>query len=1104
MTMNIHLLGSPEISLSNRLTPTFKTAKAEGLFYYLVATQRTHSRAALANLFWGDMAESKARVNLSKALSDLREQVGDYVTIATQTVTFNTALPYQLDLERFLAAPTTRKEDAALEALQAQVDLYRGDFLEGFYVRHAPEFEQWLLVEQERLRATAVQRFSNLAARYQQSGHLPNAIRTLRRLLGLEPWREEVHHQLMKLLAHNGEPHAALRQYELCRLALADELDVEPGAAITRFYAELRANGKAAGPRERPATLPVVHAPAEIAREQAKPTHHLPHPPTEFVGRAAEIKTLVVRLRDPACRLLTLVGPGGIGKTRLALEVAGKLSDPEFATSASTALFPEGLFFVSLMSVDTAASMIATIAEAVGFTFYNSAPPQQQLFSYLKPRRLLLILDNFEHLHQAAGALVAELLAAAPGIKLLVTSRETLPLQAAYFHAVQGLAYPIASRFENARGVIDHAPTDGLVTEDAAAADAVRLFAQSAQRHQTTFALAQNLEPVVAICRLVGGLPLALELAAAWLKSLSCAQIAQELEKGAALLHTNLLDIPERHRNMHMVFEQTWQRLSEQEASVMQRLAVFRGGFSLAAAEQVAQTSIYTLAALAEKALIRLDEAGRYQVHELLRQFAQEKLADNQAHARATAAAHASFFLNLVTQLKTSLADRRQQMALATIQAEIDNVRTAWLWSMQQPDLPGIAQALDSLYEFFLFTCRYSEGKELFTTSVTLLDRATVAGQAPTTIATRLATRAAVFAYHLGEHQQPSQHCQALLAAARPDEAQRDLAIAHMILGQIAGWRGNHAEAEMRLQESVALYQVLGDRSNMASVLHGMGEMQAHSGAYPKAVHYAQACLEIGIQVGRADLIGNAHCTLGYAHKSLGQPKLALEHYQQGRIYSEKTGDRLAYALAVGGVGIELSQLGKKQWTQGLALIQQSLAICREIGHRLHITTRLFSLGAAYVLGGRYEEAFACAEECIQIATEAKFSNAMIWGLWVLGEGHCAKGDFALSRLHLQRAIHIALAGGYHNLNQILILYVLLLEREASQLAPPAALQNRIHAVTLATVALRRPAWVAMHWRVEQALERQKAFLTADQFASAQAVADHQSLEALATQILAL
>jgi len=1084
--MKIQLIGSPEISLANNLTPVFKTAKAEGLFYFLVTTKRAHSRGALATLFWGDMAETKARVSLSKALSDLREQVGEYVTIATQTVAFNPALPYQLDVESFLAAPTTPQADESVAALQTRVDLYRGDFLDGFYVRNAPDFEQWLQGERERLRTVAAQLFATLATRYQQTSHLTNAISTLRRLLLLEPWREESHYQLMKLLVRNDEPHAALRQYELCRLALVDELAVEPGAEITKLYTEIRANGKTLGVRERPAALPVVRKPAALSNRQSKLPHNLPHPPTSFVGRAAEINALVVRMQDPACRLLTLVGPGGIGKTRLALEVARKFVDPEVAVC-----FPEGLFFVGLMAVDTAAGMITAIAEAVSFTFYNNTPPQQQLFSYLKPRKLLLILDNFEHLI-GESALVVDLLAAAPDVKLLVTAREMLPLQAAYFYAVQGLSYPSAQR---------------TTINDVTSQDAVRLFVQSAQRHQATFTLPHNLVNVVEICHLVGGMPLALELAAAWLKSLSCAQIAQQLEKGMALLHANLVDLPERHRNIHLVFEQSWQRLTLQEADVMQRLAVFRGGFTLAAAEQVAQASIHTLAALVERALIRLDDVGRYQVHELLRQFAYEKLAAHQAHAHVTAAAHADFFLSLASQLKASLADQRQQTALATLQADIDNLRVAWLWAMQQPNLPGIDQVLEILYAFFLFTCRYSEGKELFATSVALLENLSgfqnLTGLVAT-LQTRLATRTAVFAYHLGEYEQPTRHFRSLLAIASTDEPQRDYAIAHSILGQIAGWQGRNAEAENYLQQSVALYTVLGDRSSMAAVLHGMAEMYAHAAAYQQAVDSAQACLEIGVQLGRDDLIGSGHYTLGYAHKSLGWPKLALHHYQQGCVYTEKTGDRLGYALSIGGVGIELCQLGQKQWAQGFALVQQSLTICREIGHFVHIVTRLFSLGQACIHGKRYDEAIPFGQECVQIATAGNFGRAISFGLLTLGEIYCAIGDFAMSRLYLQQAADKAIECSYHGLPHIVVAYGLLLEKEATQLAATIAILNRLNAVTLATAALRHPAWYVYHQKAQQLLERQQTHLSADQFATAQAHADQHTLEELATQILAL
>lgn len=1073
--MKIQLLGAPAVRLPNHLTPTFKTTKGEGLFYYLAVTRQPHTRAQLATLFWGDMPEKNARVSLSKALSDLREQVGEYVTITTQTVAFTSTLPYDLDVESFLA-PSTPGEVPA--TLQARTDLYRGELLDGFYVRDAPDFEQWQRGERERFHSHAVQLLSTLTVRYQQGGQIAEALNTLRRLLRIEPWREEAHYQLMLLLAQQGETTAALRQYEFCRTALADELDVEPGEAITKLYRQLRAKGKA------PATTPAPFAVAlpSSASGQAKPASNLPQPPTLFIGRAAEINALVDRLQEPACRLLTLIGPGGIGKTRLALEVARQLIDRSATTPDTPAHFPEGIFFVDLMPIDSAAGMVAAIAEAVGFTFYSNTPPQQQLFNYLKARKLLLLLDNFEHLCPESS-LVTELLAAAPGVKMMVTSRDALPLQSAYLHLVQGL---------------DYAAEQPAV--DATATDAVRLFAQCAQRHQATFALATNLTSVTQICRMVGGLPLALELAATWLRTLSCTQIAQELEKDVTLLRANLLDIPERHRDMRMVFEQSWQRLTPTEAAVMARLALFRGGFTLAAAEAVAGASIQTLAALAERALIRLDESGRYQIHELLRQFAYDKLSVVKVQAATVAAAHASFFLNLAAQLKTSLTDRRQQTALTILQADIDNLRTAWFWALQQPDLPDIGEAMDSLYLFFLFTCRYNEGKELFTTSAGLLETLSAVDNQ----ISMMATRAAVFAYHLGEYEQPDQHFTSLLSVNPGEYCQPDIAIAHSILGQIAGWRVNHAEAVAHLQESMTLFQRLGDHSNVALVLYRMAEMYEHAWNYPQSREYAQACLAIGVQLGRNDLIANAHLTLGSAYRGLGQPKLALEHYQQGCVYSEKTQDRLAYGLAIGGVGAQTCHLYPKQWTQGFDLLQQSLTICRELGHFVHVITRFILLGLACLDGKRYAEAMPFAEECVQIGTAAHFHRAVDFGLQILAMSCYEMGDFATGRLHLQQAARHAIERHYQGLTHNFIIYSLLLEKEATPLATKAANQNCMDAVTLTTVALRYPVWHEYYRKGENLLARQKAHLSAKQFATAQGLADQHTLEALARQILRL
>ncbi|MFN8492536.1 MAG: AAA family ATPase [Caldilineaceae bacterium] len=359
--MQIRLLGVPEVKFIDRLSPSFKTAKAEGLFYYLATTQRTHTRATLSTLFWGDMEEVKARVNLSKALSDLREQVGDYVTITTQTVAFNRGLAYQLDVEAFHMGATKQPSSETIDALQVRANLYRGDFLEGFYVRNAPDFEQWVYGERERLRTAAAQLLTTLAEGYQQNGDLPNAISTLRRLLALEPWREAAHYQLMDLLVRNGEPQAALRQYELCRLALADELDVEPGVAIKQLYTKIRTNGKAAEPRESSAAL-------SGKSTASKPSFYLPQPATPFAGRAEEMtdltapqpelvanapfvgrqhewQTLQARWRlalrgQP--QFVLIAGEAGIGKTRLAEELLNWAQHHGFGTVRARCYAAEG------------------------------------------------------------------------------------------------------------------------------------------------------------------------------------------------------------------------------------------------------------------------------------------------------------------------------------------------------------------------------------------------------------------------------------------------------------------------------------------------------------------------------------------------------------------------------------------------------------------------------------------------------------------------------------------------------------------------------------------------------------------------------------------
>jgi predicted ATPase/transcriptional regulator with XRE-family HTH domain len=322
---------------------------------------------------------------------------------------------------------------------------------------------------------------------------------------------------------------------------------------------------------------------------------NLPAPPTPLIGRETELAQIAARLDQRDCRLLTLVGPGGVGKTRLALQAAIELS----------ASFPDGVCFVPLAALNSAELLVPAIAGALGFTFHGRADPKAQLLTYLREKDLLLVLDNFEQLLAGADVL-SDLIQVAPGVVLLATSREPLHLRVEWLLDIPGLLVP--------------ARADDSGVEQSSA---VRLFVQTANRMQADFTLSPATIPsVVRICQFVAGMPLAIELAAAWVRSRSCSEIARELEQSLESLATTMHDVPARHRSMRAVFDHSWRLLSDAEQGVLRRLSVFRGGMQADAAARVAGATPLLLAALVDKSLLRHNGAGRYQLHELVQRYA--------------------------------------------------------------------------------------------------------------------------------------------------------------------------------------------------------------------------------------------------------------------------------------------------------------------------------------------------------------------------------------------------------------------------------------------------------------------------------------------------
>jgi DNA-binding SARP family transcriptional activator/predicted ATPase len=660
--LRLECLGGMQITRAGIPLTGFVSVKAPALLCYLAVTGRPQFRLVVAGLLWGDLPEEDACANLRKVLSNLRDLAGDYLIITPHTVAFDRQSAYWLDVREFLErvdrdmrgqrGGEIRKQGAAgqtpvslfapsvsthLPHLHEAADLYRGDFLDGFYVRHAPLFEEWVLGQREGLRHLAEHVLQQLAEHHAGQGELDLAIDFTLRLLALDPWQEDAHRQLMALWARRGDRNAALAQYETCRRLLASELGVEPMAATTALYRRIRAIG---APRP----------------------HNLPAPVTTFVGREAELALIAARLADPNCRLLSILGLGGVGKTRLALE----------ATSAAQAqvsdAFIDGVYFVPLPTVHSTRGLATAIAAALGLPLSPGADPQAVLLHHLSDRELLLVLDGFEHLVAEAGFL-ATLLAHAPRVKLLVTSQWRLNLSGEWVIELGGLPYPPLG-----------------ATGDIETFGALQLLIQRARQADPTLELsAMDIHALTLICELLEGLPLAIELAASWAGRRRILEIAQAIEGGLDALVAFQRDLPARHRSMEATFEYSWRLLSPSERQVLRRLAVFRGGFTQEAAERIAEADRIVLTAMTDRSLLRRTRSGRYEMHELLRLFAAERLAETPADDDATRERHAHFYLGeSVAQREVKLCREEPPAELESLHAESGNLAAAWVWAVER------------------------------------------------------------------------------------------------------------------------------------------------------------------------------------------------------------------------------------------------------------------------------------------------------------------------------------------------------------------------------------------------------------------------------------
>jgi DNA-binding SARP family transcriptional activator/predicted ATPase len=686
--ITISLFGSFQVRLGEIQVTSFRSDKVRGLLAYLaVETNQPHRRDALAGLLWPELPEQKAHDNLRLVLHRLRGALAGesselpqaFLQITPKTIQLNLAAECQVDVGLFTGQLTECRAHrhprpqncswCATRMAQA-VELYRGDLLEGFFLDSQP-FEEWLLVRREGLRNQALEALYALAEYAECNGDYAQAQRYARRQLQIDAWNEGAHYQLMRALALAGQRSAALAQYQTCTGLLEKELGAEPGDEMRSLYEQLLAGQK------------LLPESAGTRREQVS---SFPSLATPFIGRQEELALVEAALEDTQCRVLTVVGPGGVGKSRLAIQ-AGR-------AQAGTRL--HGAHFIPLAGVDAPDFLTAAIAHAIRFSFHGRGDIQAQLLGYLRDREMLLVLDNFEHLIEGAP-LLEKILAHAAGVKLLVTSRQRLKLEGERTLILSGLGYPSDGQ-------------DGLAWHDLEEFSAIGLFSEIASRLGVQLKSRQKDWPAIAhICQLVEGLPLGVELAAAWLKLLSPQEIAREIERDLNFLAVSHPELPERHHSLQAVCDTSWRLLAEEERSVLSSLSVFRGGFTLEAARQVAGATPHLLSALADKSLLRRRAENYFDIQELLRQYAENRLCELPEKSESARQRHCTYYRAFVAQRKSCLEQalkrgERSEAILEEFDQESDNLQASWHWLLRQPgeaaNIEAYIEGLGLVYDY--------------------------------------------------------------------------------------------------------------------------------------------------------------------------------------------------------------------------------------------------------------------------------------------------------------------------------------------------------------------------------------------------------------------
>ncbi len=851
------LFGNPQIKSANKPIQIERYhRKAIALLAYLAISGERHHRDQVGTLLWPDYDQTRARAALSRVLWALRKAIGEArLSVDRDTIYLQEDEKLKVDVncfrERLAEVPAHNHPPsqlcfACLLSLEKAVKLYRDGFMSGFSLSDSIAFDDWQRFQSEDLRHKVMIAVEKLVDGYIAQGQFAKAISYAQQWLNIDPLHEPAHQQLMRLYAWSNQRASALKQYQACVQLLDGQLGLPVQAQTDHLYQEIVTDSLALPP----SSLQVQ--PVQVAIDDT-----LSHPGT-FLGRKRELAEIACRLRDPDCHLLTLVGPGGIGKTQLALQVNATYKN----------MCHHDVYFVPLAHLNSMNLLPGAIAYTLGISLQPNEEIRTQLIHHLQQREILLILDNFEHLLEGVGLLV-DILQYCPLVKILVTSRERLNLRWEWLLPVEGLCVP-----------------DSEEREDVGTYSAVRLFVERARRVRRDFALRpENQVWIIHTCRFLQGMPLGIELAAAWTSILSCREIAAEVERSLEFLATAAQDIPKRHRNLQAVFDHSWHLLRVEEQELFCQTAVFQDGFQREAAEAVMGATPFSLLALTNKSMLMRDASGRYKVLKVVRQYAEERSQEFVTQMDETRERHCQYYLQFLCQREKSLAYGATKQVVEEIKGEIENIRVAWLWAVANGRSQLLQKSLKCLVRFYEIQGWYQEGEEVLQMTADKLwqreQTPDVSAIEQSCLIASILARQAWLCQQQARFKQAKALAEQSLNILKECRTEEGMALPLTILGVIATQLGDYTEARLLSEKGRASYAMVNNQKGEAACLNNLGVIALRLKQYGEAQQLFQHSLTINRQIGYR---AGEHRRLS----NLGLVAACLQEFEQAKLLHEQ------------------------------------------------------------------------------------------------------------------------------------------------------------------------------------------------------------------------